>query len=215
MSESYHLVIGNKNYSSWSMRAGVLMRHAGLAHDETVVPLFREDTAAALAAYAPAPPRVPILLHGGDIIWDTLSIAEYLNERHPQAGLLPGESSARALARSVCAEMHAGFGALREAAPMNIRSRRERPLSAAVRGDIARVEAIWRHCLAASGGPFLFGAFGMADAWYAPVVMRLRTLGLTLADGPGEYMQRVIEHPAVDDWCRAAVDEPWVIEASE
>ncbi len=215
MTDRYRLIIGNRNYSSWSMRAGVLMRHAGVDFDETVVPLFRDDTAANLAVFAPAPPRVPILLHGDLVIWDSLAIADYLHERHPQAGLLPDETRARAMARSICAEMHSSFMALREAAPMNIRGRRPRDLSEAVRADIARIESLWRDCLAASGGPFLFGAFCMADAFYAPVVMRFRTIEHRLSGGLDDYAKQIIDHAAVSDWCRAAVDEPWVVEASE
>lgn len=215
MTDRYRLIIGNRNYSSWSMRAGVLMRHAGVDFDETIVPLFRDDTAATLAAFAPAPPRVPILIHGDLVIWDSLAIAEYLHERHPQAGLLPDESSARAMARSICAEMHSSFLALREAAPMNIRGRRARDLSSDVHADIARIESIWGDCLAASGGPFLFGAFCVADAYYAPVVMRFRTLAHRLPGGLEAYAKQILDHPAVSDWCRSAEDEPWVIEASE
>ncbi len=215
MTDRYRLVIGNKNYSSWSMRAWVLMRHAGIAFEETLVPLYRDDTGERLAAYGSAPPRVPILLHGDLVVWDSTAIVEYLNERHPEAGLLPEESGARAMARSICAEMHSSFVALREAVPMNIRQRRRRPLTPAVEADIARIESVWRSCLASSGGPFLFGGFTVADAFYAPVVMRLRTLEHPLTGGLQEYARNIVGNAAVDAWCRAAADEPWIIDDSE
>src|SRR5690606_23794738 len=152
MPDRYRPTIGNKNYSSWSMRAWVMMTHAGIAFDETVIPLYRDDTADRLAALAPAPPMVPVLAHGDTLVWDSLAIAEYLNERHPEAGLLPDEAAARARARSIAAEMHSGFADLRREAPMNIRSRRPRELSTGARRDITRIESIFADCLAASGG---------------------------------------------------------------
>jgi glutathione S-transferase len=214
MPERYQLIIGNKNYSSWSMRSWVMMTHSNIAFDETVVPLYREDTAARLAAFAPAPARVPILRVGEDIIWDSLAILEYLHEQHPDAGLLPADTAARARARSLCAEMHSSFVALRTEAPMNIRSRRPRPLSDAARADIERIESLLGGRLALTGGPFLFGDFGMADACFVPVLMRFRTLGHAPAGALGAYMNRIVDNEAVAAWCKAAEVEPWVIEAS-
>ena len=215
MPDRYRLIIGNKNYSLWSMRAWVMMTHAGIGFDETVIPLYRDDTAARLASFAPAPPMVPILSHGDILVWDSLAIAEYLNERHPEAGLLPDEAAARARARSIAAEMHSGFADLRREAPMNIRGRRPRDLSPGARRDISRIESIFADCLAASGGPFLFGAFGMADAFYAPVLMRFRTLDHRLDGALADYMKAVLDTPAINQWCAAAEVEQWVIAESE
>lgn len=213
--KTYELIIGNKNYSSWSMRPWVMMTHAGIDFTETLVPLYREDTRERLGVYAGAPPRVPMLLHGDILVWDSLAILEYIHERHPEAGLFPEQAAARSRARSICAEMHSSFAALRRDALMNIRQRRARELSDQARSDIARIETIWNDCLSASGGPFLFGAFGMADAFYAPVVMRFRTIGHRPARGLEEYMQAVIDNAAVRAWCEAAETETWVIEESE
>jgi glutathione S-transferase len=215
MPQGYRLIIGNKNYSSWSMRPWVTMTHAGIEFEETVVPVYRDDTAERLSEFAPAPARVPILIDGDLMVWDSLAILEYLNERHPDADVLPDEGAARALARSICAEMHSSFTALREFAPMNIRKRSKRELPDAVAADVARIESIWSECLAKSGGPCLFGSFGMADAFYAPVVMRFRSLEYEPAHGLGEYMRTIIDNAAVKAWCEAAEVEPWVIESSE
>jgi glutathione S-transferase len=210
------LVIGNKNYSSWSMRPWVLMRALGLPFEEIRLRLdfgpdspFRRE----LARYSPAG-KVPVLhLDDGFAVWDTLAIAETLAERFPQAGVWPPDANARARARSICAEMHSGFGALRSQCPMNIEAAlpevgaRVWADQPAVRTDVARIEAIWAEALARSGGPFLFGDFGAADAFYAPVVMRLRGYGLPMSDTARAYAERVVAHPAVAAWVTEALAE--------
>lgn len=207
------LYIGNKNYSSWSLRPWLLMRHAGIAFEEIQLRLDFEDGSLfrqRLLAVAPIA-KVPVLVDDGLAVWDTLAIAEYLAERYPQLALWPLDRPVRARARSLCAEMHAGFAALRSILPMNIeaslpevgaKARRERP---ELERDLARLDAMWSGALEASGGPFLFGAFGIVDAYYAPVCTRLRTYGIALPSGAAQaYVQRMLELPAQQEWDRAA-----------
>ena len=206
------LYIGNKNYSSWSMRPWVLMRQLGIAFEE--VPLrfdFTEGSAfrQAVARISPAG-RVPVLVDDGFAVWDTLAIAEYLHEKFPSAGVWPRGDRDRARARCLCAEMHAGFGALRQHCPMNIEASlpevgqriwSEQP---EVRSDVARIDRMWSEQLAASGGPMLFGAFGAADAFYAPVCARITTYALPLSEAARAYLQRVAALPGVTAWNDAA-----------
>ena len=215
------LVIGNKNYSSWSMRPWVLMKQLGLAFDEVRLSFnvgFGEAFAAAVRPYSPSG-RVPVLIDDGDdggdgfAVWDSLAIVEYLHERFPDRGVWPREARARARARSICAEMHAGFAALRSACPMNVEASlpevgaRLWADNAALRRDVARVEAIWADALAASGGPFLFGAFGAADAFYAPVALRLRGYGLPVTDTTRAYVERLLAAPGPAAWIADALAE--------
>jgi len=210
------LYIGNKNYSSWSMRPWVLMREFGLPFDEVMVHFdsFGAESAfkQAIGRVSPAG-RVPVLVDDDLVVWDTLAIAEYLAERFPEHALWPRERRARARARSLCAEMHAGFAALRSHCPMNLeaslpevgaRVLAEQP---AVRVDLARIESMWIDALAASGGPFLFGDYGIADAYYAPVVGRLRTYSLPVSAPVASYIERVLASPGVSDWVRDALAE--------
>jgi glutathione S-transferase len=210
------LHIGNKNYSSWSMRPWVLMRQAGIDFDEVMVRFdgFSADSRFKVQVARLNPTgKVPVLVDDGLVVWDTLAIAEYLAERFPDRALWPRERAARARARSVCAEMHSGFSALRSACPMNIEAQlpqigalvlRDRP---AVRDDLARITQMWSALLREHGGPMLFGEFGIADAYYAPVVMRLRTYALPVPDEVAGYMQRVVELPAVRAWIEGALAE--------
>lgn len=210
------LVIGNKNYSSWSMRPWVLMKQAGIAFDELKLRFdaFTPDSdfKTRLARISPAG-RVPVLVDGELVVWDTLAIAEYLAERFPAAQLWPADMQARARARSVCAEMHAGFGALRGHFPMNIEAvlpevgQRVLAEQAAVRADLARIVTMWTQLLEASGGPLLFGAFTIADAYYAPVVMRLATYGVALPPALADYAARVRALPGVAAWVADALAE--------
>jgi glutathione S-transferase len=209
---SFTLVVGNKNYSSWSLRPWLAMRQAGIAFDEVVIPLYRADSKAALLRHSPAG-KVPALKDGSRTVWDSLAIMEYLAESFPAAGLWPNDAAARALARSISADMHAGFLALRTAMPMNLREHlpgRERGGAAA---DIERVTAIWRDCRRrfGDGGPFLFGAFSIADAMYAPVATRFRTYGVELDPICQAYADAVLALPAFLEWQAAAREEPWVI----
>jgi glutathione S-transferase len=210
------LYIGNKNYSSWSMRPWVLMTQAGIAFDEVKLRFdaftpgsnFKTE----VEQLSPAG-RVPILVDDGLAIWDTLAIAEYLAERFPEKRLWPADMRARARARSVCAEMHAGFAALRNHLGMNIeaalpevgaRVLQEQP---AVREDVARIVAMWSELLAQHGGPMLFGEFGIADAFFAPVVMRFRTYGVPLPAAVEAYADRVVALPGVAAWMADALAE--------
>lgn len=202
------LVIGNKNYSSWSMRPWVVLKAFGIPFEEVRICLDRPDTPARIAQYTSAG-RVPVLVDGEITVWDSLAICEYLAEQFPDKGLWPRDVAARAHARSICAEMHAGFGALRSAMWMNIRAsfpgKGRTPES---QSDIARICEIWEDCLEHSGNRgFLFGDFSIADAYYAPVVMRFRTYGVWLAPSVQAYVDRVVAHPAVAQWIREAQDE--------
>jgi glutathione S-transferase len=207
------LVVGNKNYSSWSLRPWLAMRQTGLAFDEIMIPLYQQGSKAALLQHSPAG-RVPVLVHDGRAVWDSLAIMEHLAETFPAARLWPGDAGERALARSISAEMHAGFAALRAGLSMNLREHLPgRKRSDAVAADIERVTAIWRDCRARSGdrGPFLFGAFSIADAMYAPVATRFRTYGVELDPTCQAYADGVLALPAFLEWQAAAQREPWVI----
>ncbi len=218
------LWIGNKNYSSWSMRPWVLMRQFGLAFEEVMV-RFDDMQAGSefkrrIGTVTPAA-RVPVLVDGDTTVWDSLAIAEYLAETHPDQPLWPRDRRQRARARCLCAEMHAGFGALRSSFPMNIeldmpelgpRLLAEQPTAAA---DWARVSGMWVEALAASGGPFLFGAFGIVDAYYAPVVMRARSYALPLSGAARAYADRVAAAPAVASWVEQALQEKSFVEVDE
>lgn len=209
------LVIGNKNYSSWSMRPWVLMRHFGLAFDEIKLRFdFTENSAfyRELARHTPAG-RVPVLLEDGFAVWDTMAIAERVAELLPQQAVWPREARARARARSLCAEMHAGFGALRQACPMNIEASlpqvgaRVLAEQAAVRSDLQRIVGMWGDALQSSGGPFLFGEFSAADAYFAPVVARIRCYGLPLPAPLQDYAAQVWASPGVGAWVADALAE--------
>lgn len=212
------LVIGNKAYSSWSLRPWLAMRVAGLPFEEKLVRLSEPGSREALLSYSPAG-RVPVLKHDGRTIWESLAILEYLAELAPDAGLWPADPEARALARSVSAEMHAGFQTLRGAMPMNLRRHlpgRGRDLPG-VADDVRRITEIWRDCRQrfGDGGPFLFGAFGNADAMFAPVVTRFRTYAVELDPVSQAYADAVLALSAFLAWQEAADAEPWIIEEDE
>ena len=178
----FTIFLGNKNYSSWSLRPWLVLRQAGLEFEETRIPLYGAESRAALLAWSPSG-RVPVLRHGETAIWDSLAICEYLAESFPEKRLWPRERDARARARSVSAEMHSSFAALRAQMPMNVRASGRRVARTAELGsDLARVAELWRDCLAekTARGPFLFGEFSIADAMYAPVVFRFATYGVQL-----------------------------------
>ena len=210
------LYIGNKNYSSWSMRPWVLLKQTGLAFEEVMVRFdaFSADSnfKQRLGKISPAG-RVPVLVDGDLIVWDTLAIAEYLAEKFPEKQLWPADPVARARARSVCAEMHAGFAALRSAFPMNIEAhqpdtgRRILRDKADVRNDLARIDEMWRALLAAHSGPLLFGAFSIADAYFAPVCLRISSYGLPVSPEVAAYVERVKALPGVTAWIRDALAE--------
>jgi glutathione S-transferase len=212
-----HLIIGNKNYSSWSLRPWMAMSVAGLPFQETVVPLDTPETAALIAQHSKAG-RVPVLHHGSLAIWESLAILEYLAETFPQKNFWPKTKSARAVARAVSNEMHAGFSALRNACPMNLRRPRKRvPFSDALLKDVARIETIWRECRKSfsRGGKFLFGKFCNADAMFAPVVTRFDTFDVPVADDTREYMANVMGTEAFRSWKEAALKESWTVPSDE
>jgi glutathione S-transferase len=202
------LVIGNKNYSSWSMRPWVALTAFGIPFQEVRVLLDQPDTASRIAEYSCAG-RVPVLLAGEITIWDSLAICEYLAEQFPEKHMWPQDVAARAMARSVTAEMHSGFGGLRTAMSMNIRvSLPGRGRTPEAQGDIGRISEIWEECLSRFGHhEFLFGEFSIADAFFAPVVMRFRTYGVSLAPALQAYCGRVQAHPAVARWVAEALAE--------
>jgi glutathione S-transferase len=209
---SLTLIVGNKNYSSWSLRPWLAMRHAGLAFDEVPIRLGQPDTTAQILRHSPSG-RVPCLLDGALAVWDSLAICEYVNEQYLDGGLWPADAGARARARSVVAEMHSGFAPLRTHMPMDIRSRKpDKGAQALARADVAadvrRIQQIWTECLAACGGPLLFGSFTAADAFYAPVVTRFRTYGVPLPAPLAAYGDAVFALPAMQQWTAAAAAEP-------
>jgi glutathione S-transferase len=207
------LYVGNRNYSSWSIRGSLLVRQSGLACDEIVIPLDLEDSKARIAAVSPSG-RVPVLHADGVVVWDTLAIAEFLHERRPAAGLWPTDAAARARARSVSAEMHAGFGELRSRMPMDMRGRRSVPRTPELDEDIARIDALWSACRREHGrdGEFLFGQWSAADAMYAPVVSRFRTYGVQLSAVANAYAAAVWTWPALQELAAEAAAEPWSLE---
>jgi glutathione S-transferase len=202
------LVIGNKNISSWSMRPWVAARAFGIPFAEVRVLLDQDDTAANIARYSHAG-RVPVLVAGEITVWDSLAIAEYLAEQFPDKHMWPQDVAARALARSVVAEMHSGFTGLRTAMTMNIKARLPgRGRTAEAQADIGRICEIWEECLARYGHRgFLFGDFSIADAFFAPVVTRFQTYGVALAPALQAYCERVLAHPAVAEWIAGALLE--------
>jgi len=221
MSAPVTLVIGNKNYSSWSMRPWVALRAAGIQFRERLVKFESQDWAEHIDTLSPSR-LVPILWEGepgtGFPTWDTLAIVERAHELFPSNGIWPAEPRARARARSICAEMHAGFRALRGALPMNIRGRYPgKGMNTDVARDIERISALWADTRRqfGQGGPYLFGAFTAADAYYAPVASRFVTYGVTLSGPPRQYQLALLEAPAVRDWCSAAVQETEFVAADE
>ena len=206
------LSISSKNYSSWSLRGWLLARFAGLEFKEVIVSPDDADARKEILLLSPSI-LVPCLTHDGIKVWDTLAIAEYLHEVKPKGGLLPSERAARAHCRAVCGEMHSGFSSLRSALPMNLkRTFPKHKVWARAIGDIERITAIWRECLATYGGPYLFGKRSMADAMYAPVVTRFRTYDVKLPAACARYCQTIMAMPEMKAWVAAAKLEPDDIE---
>ncbi|GGF08603.1 glutathione S-transferase [Aliidongia dinghuensis] len=215
----FTIYIGNKNYSSWSLRPWLALKASGLDFDEVVIPLYTPGYKAEILRYSPSG-KVPVLHHGDRIIWDGLAIAEYLAELVPERLLWPAAPVARALARSVAAEMHSSFAALRAHCPMNIRSSfPNRGVTPDVQADINRITSIWRDCRKrygeASVGPFLFGGFTIADAMFAPVVSRFRTYRIELDEVCQAYADAVWALPSYQEWQEASRHEPMIIEDAE
>lgn len=213
----YTLAIGNKNYSSWSLRPWLLMKQTGIAFDEVRIPLYTPESRARIAEFSSSG-KVPCLVDGDLHVWDSLAICEYLAERHPDLNLWPADAAQRALARSISAEMHSGFQNLRSKMTMNCRgSFPGRGRSVEVAAEIDRIQRIWAGCRERhpEGGAFLFGAFSIADAMYAPVVLRFRTYAVQLNGTCRAYADAILALPALQEWLSAAAVETEVIAAFE
>jgi len=209
------LAIGNKNYSSWSMRPWLALRANDIPFVETMIPLYTDNPAdkEQILSFSRAG-KVPVLVDGDTTVWDSLAIIEYIAERYPEVKLWPDDAAARAHARSVCAEMHSGFVPLRSECGMNLhRPIRPVTLSADAKANVARIEEIWRECRArhSANGPFLFGRFGAADAMYAPVVHRFRSYAIDVAPDTKAYMETMMALPAFEEWTREGLAETLVI----
>jgi len=212
------LVIGNKNYSSWSMRPWLALRANNIAFEEIFIPLYTGDADKARILGFTHSGKVPALIDGDVTIWDSLAIIEYVAERFPDARLWPEDRASRAHARSISAEMHSGFAALRNECGMNLhRPVGAIPLSADARANVARIQQIWAECHERYGklGPFLFGAFGGADAMFAPVVHRFRTFAIEVAPEARPYMDAMMSLPAFQEWTRGGLAETLIIEKFE
>jgi glutathione S-transferase len=217
VSVGLELIIGNKNYSSWSLRPWFAMKVAGIPFEETLISLQAPDFKSRLAAFGGAG-KVPTLVDGEIRVWESLAILEYLAEKFPAAALWPREPVARGHARAVAAEMHAGFSALRGQLPMNIaRPVIPRALDAEAIADVARIEVIWSECRSRFGGAgaFLYGAFSAADAMYAPVVSRFHTYAVEVSASAADYMRALMALPAWSEWRDGARREPWVLPHDE
>jgi glutathione S-transferase len=211
----YRLVIGNKNYSSWSLRAWLFLKESAIPFTETRIPMFTPDWAREIARYTPAR-RVPVLIDGDVSVWDTTAIFQYIRERHPDAVGWPKDEKARAHAQSISGEMHSGFLAIRDQLPQNIRARRRRDaseLSSGCLAQIRRVDEIWSECRNRYGqsGDWLFGEFCLADVMYTPVALRFATYGIPISDSAQEFQRAVSARPAVREWIAAATAEPEAI----
>lgn len=209
------LAIGNKNYSSWSMRPWLALRANDIPFVETMIPLYTDNPAdkEQILSFSRAG-KVPVLVDGDTTVWDSLAIIEYIAERYPEVKLWPDDAAARAHARSVCAEMHSGFVPLRSECGMNLhRPIRPVTLSADAKANVARIEEIWRECRArhSANGPFLFGRFGAADAMYAPVVHRFRSYAIDVAPDTKAYMETMMALAAFQEWTREGLAETLVI----
>jgi glutathione S-transferase len=212
-----HLTIGNKNYSSWSFRPWLALRAAGIPFEEMVIPIYVSGAKEQLLARSPGG-KVPILQDGAVTVWESLAIVEYAAERFPEAGLWPADPAARAHARAIASEMHAGFVPLRSQCPMNMhRPVKKLELGAEAAANVARIDAMWSDCRArfGSGGPFLFGPFGAVDAMYAPVVSRFHTYDVGVSAASKAYMHAMMALPAWQEWQAAALKEEWVLKNFE
>ncbi|WP_432201217.1 glutathione S-transferase family protein [Erythrobacter sp. W53] len=214
------LIIGNKNYSSWSLRGWLAAKQSGLGFEEIITPLFGEnwDNRRETESLQPSFGKVPILWDGDNVIWDSLAIMEYFADRVGRDRFWPKDESARGMARAMVAEMHSSYAALRSECPMNIRRKFEgAQLSEACQQDIVRVLGLWAEARSrfGSGGPFLFGTFGAADIFYAPVVSRLISYQVAVPGFAAAYMQAVWEHDWMQEWIKASEEEEWVIEQYE
>lgn len=209
------LLVGNRNYSTWSLRPWLVLRHFDLPFEDEVLMLSGEGWRETLAARSPTG-KVPVLIDGDLVIPETLAIIEYLADKYPEKAIWPPDRADRALARAAASEMHAGFTGLRSNAPMNLRASHPGKVDPdTVRKDLHRIEQLWGDLLARSGGPYLFGAFTAADAMFAPVATRLRTYALPASDTASAYIEAIYSLPAFQDWLSMALREPWVVDDDE
>ena len=209
------LLIGNRNYSTWSLRPWLVLRHFDIAFEDEVLQLSGAGWRETLAARSPTG-KVPVLVDGALVVPETIAIIEYLADSFPDKAIWPQDRADRAMARAAAAEMHAGFNALRNHAPMNLRgSYPGRVDLDAVRRDLHRIEVLWGDLLARSGGPYLFGTFSAADAMYAPLATRLRTYDLPVSDVAGRYVEAIYALPAFQEWRGLALQEPWIVDDDE
>ncbi len=214
------LIIGNKAYSSWSLRGWLAVKQSGLPFEEITVPLYNEewDKLREGDEFAPSAGKVPILWDGDIVVWDSLAIVDYLDEKTGKDRFWPKDQAARAMARSMAAEMHSGYQNLRRELGMNVRrSFPARPLDRDVHAEIIRILELWAQARArhGAGGPYLFGTFGAADIMFAPVVTRFVTYSVPVPRFAGAYMEAILSHPWMEEWIEGAQEEPWVIEQYE
>lgn len=209
------LLIGNRNYSTWSLRPWLVLRHFEMPFEDEVLMLSGEGWRETLAERSPTG-KVPVLIDGDLVVPETLAIIEYLADLHPEKQIWPANRADRALARAAASEMHAGFQGLRSHAPMNLRASHSGKVDVElVRKDLYRVEQLWGQLLSRSGGPFLFGAFTAADAMFAPLATRLRTYALPVSDTASAYVEAIYSLPAFQDWLTLALHEPWIVDDDE
>lgn len=210
------LVIGNKNYSSWSLRPWLLLTHFGIEFEEIRIPLFTERTKVALAQYSDSG-LVPVLKDGDLSIWDSLAICEYLSENHLENKGWPPDTGAKAIARSICAEMHSGFNHIREYLPMNCRKRKRVTFTDSTLAEIQRIDELWQLIKTNYGGngDWLFGTFSIADCFFAPMALRFNTYQPDLSSCSREYVECTLNHPGVQRWCKQASDEAETIQDCE
>lgn len=209
------LLIGNRNYSTWSLRPWLVLKHFDIPFEDEVVQLSGEGFRDYLATRSPTG-KVPVLFDGDLVVPETIAIIEYLADLHPDKPIWPADLRRRALARAASAEIHASFQSLRSHAPMNLRASHPGKVSMdSVARDLHRLETLWGELLAASGGPYLFGAFTAADAMFAPVATRIRTYALPVSDLLGAYVEAIYSLPAFQEWLALALHEPWIIDDDE
>ena len=209
------MLIGNRNYSTWSLRPWLVLKHFDIPFEDEVLQLSGDGWRDVLAQRSPTG-KVPVLIDGDLVVPETIAIIEYLADSFPEKAIWPADRAQRALARAASAEMHAGFAGLRSHAPMNLRASHPGKVNIdTVTRDLHRLETLWGDLLSRSGGPYLFGAFTAADAMFAPVATRIRTYSLPVSDVAGAYVEAIYSLPAFQEWLALALQEPWIIDDDE